>query len=63
MNRIDETRPSLLNDWQDRSDELVPEGGTGGWKRYVAMFPDEGRSLINEQPSPPRLVLLAGGKK
>jgi hypothetical protein len=63
MKQTDETRPSLLNDWQDRSDERPPVGGTGGWKRYSAMFGDERRSLINEGPSPPRLVLLVGGKR
>jgi hypothetical protein len=64
MKQIDEIRPSLLNDWQERSEELVPEGGTGNWWKYGAMLPDEPtRSLLNEPPSPPRLVLLAGGKK
>jgi hypothetical protein len=52
MNKIDETRPSLLNDWQERSDELAPEGGTGGWKRYGAMLHEPTTTLVNEDPRP-----------
>jgi hypothetical protein len=52
MKQIDEIRPSLLNDWRERSEERPPEGGTGGWKRYAAMLHDPTTTLLNEGPRP-----------